>query len=161
MQKGKKIIVPGDGTTLWSMTHNTDFAKGIIGLFNNIKAIGHAFHITTDEVLTWDQILEIIAKATGQTPDVLLVSTDFICRFLPGERGGLTGDKMANVVYDNTKIKRFVPGFVATTSFTEVIAKAVEWFKAHPEECGIDDELNDNLDRIIEGFEAGTRLAGK
>lgn len=161
IKKGKKIVVHGDGTSLWSMTHNTDFAKGMVGLFGKLQTLGHAFHITTDEVLSWNQILEIIAKTVGIEPKVVHVSSDFIAEFIPGARGDLLGDKAVSIVYDNTKIKRFVPGFTATTSFEEGVAKAYKWFEEHPEACTIDDELNEQLDRIIDAYEAGIGMAKK
>ncbi len=159
MKKGKKIIVPGDGTSLFTITHNTDFAKGFAGLLGNFKAIGHAFHITSDEVLTWDQIACAIGAAAGVEPDILHVSSDFICRVSPESTGGLIGEKSISMVFDNSKIKRFVPGFSATVPFAEGIRESVRWYEANPELCQADDSFNSLSDRIIRGWEKGMEAA--
>lgn len=153
MRKGKKIIVHGDGTSLWTITHNSDFAKGITGLFGNMCAIGHAFHITSDEVLTWNQIYEAIGKAAGVKPEIIHIASDFIASKSPDDVGNLLGDKAVSTVFDNTKIKRFVPDYVATVSFIEGVKKSVQWFEQHPEKCTADQEWNTLMDRIIEQYE--------
>ena len=117
MRKGKKIIIHGDGTSLWTMTHNTDFAKGFVGLLGNIQAIGHAFHITSDEVLTWNQIYQAIADAAGVKLNAVYIPSDFIAKIDPEHTGTLLGDKSWCAVFDNSKIKRFVPGFCRNSSF--------------------------------------------
>jgi nucleoside-diphosphate-sugar epimerase len=160
MRKGKKVIVQGDGTSLWTMTHNTDLAKGLVGLLGNIHAIGHAFHITSDEVLTWDQIVRAIGSAAGAEPRIVHVASEFIAAFNPDDVGNLIGDKAQCGVFDNAKIKSFVPGFAATTPFAEGVRQSVQWFETHPERCTIDDAFNTLSDRIIAANEAGLRLAG-
>ncbi|MEK3724903.1 SDR family oxidoreductase [Paenibacillus sp. FSL H8-0034] len=155
MRKGKKIVVHGDGTSLWTMTHNTDFAKGFVGLLGNPTAIGHAFHITSDEVLDWNQITRSIGAAAGIKPDIANISSEFITAFSPDSVGGLLGDKAVSSVFDNSKIKRFVPGFVATVPFHEGIKRTVEWFEGHPEKCTVDTAWNELMDRIVEAHEAG------
>lgn len=152
MRKGKKIIVHGDGTSLWTMTHNTDFARGFAGLIGNIQAIGHAFHITSDEVLNWDQIYRLIGNAAGVEPDLIHIPSDFIGHILPEAVGGLTGDKAVSVVFDNTKIKRFVPGFTANVPFSDGIKDTVRWFESHPERCTIDEEWDCLMDKIINSY---------
>jgi nucleoside-diphosphate-sugar epimerase len=114
----KPVIIPGDGTTLWTMTHSKDFAKGFVGLMGNPHAIGHAFHITTDEGMTWNQIYETIADALGKPLNALHVPSDYLaCHGGNYDyRGELLGDKAYTVVFDNSKIKRFVPDFVCTIS---------------------------------------------
>ena len=159
MRKGMKIIVPGDGTTLFAITHNTDFAKGFIGLLGNPKAIGHAFHITSDEVLTWDQIARDIGAAAGAEPDILHVSSDFICRVSPEHTGGLIGEKSWSIVYDNSKIKRFVPGFHASMPFAEGIKESISWYEANPGLLSVDDDFNNLCDRIARGWEKGIEAA--
>jgi len=159
MMKGKKIVVQGDGSSLWSMTHNTDLAKGFVGLIGNIHAIGHAFHITSDEVLTWDQIYETIGRAVGVKPNIIHIPSDFIIAFCPEEEGNLLGDKAAGVVFDNSKIKSYVPDFKATTDFSVGVRKSVKYFQAHPEKCSIDDEWNATMDKIIAAYEKGLALA--
>ena len=159
MRKGKKIIVPGDGTSLFTITHNTDFAKGFIGLLGNFKSIGHAFHITSDEVLMWDQIARFIGAAADVEPDIIHVSSDFICRISPENTGGLIGEKSVSMVFDNSKIKRFVPGFTATMPFAEGIRESIRWYEANPELCSIDEGFNHLTDRIIRGWEKGMEAA--
>jgi nucleoside-diphosphate-sugar epimerase len=159
MRKGKKIIVPGDGTSLWTMTHNSDLAKGFVGLMGNIRAIGHAFHITSDEVLTWNQIYGLIGDAAGAKPDIVHVASDFIAVFNPEDLGNLIGDKAQCGVFDNTKIREFVPGYVATVPFAEGVRESVRWFEKHPERCTIDDAFNALSDRIIDAHQSGLRMA--
>ena len=159
MRKGKKIIVQGDGTSLWTMTHNTDLAKGFVGLMGNIRAIGHAFHITSDEVLTWDQIIRAIGAAAGADPDIIHIASEFIAAFSPDHLGNLLGDKAQCGVFDNSKIKSFVPGYVATLPFSEGVRQSVKWFENHPERCGIDKDFNALSDRIISAYQKGLDLA--
>lgn len=159
MKKGKKIIVPGDGTSLFTVTHNTDFAKGFVGLLGNCQSIGHAFHITSDEVLTWDQIACAIGAAAGAEPDIIHVSSDFICSVAPEYTGGLLGDKSVSIVFDNSKIKRFVPDFHATMPFSEGIRQSISWYESNPRLCSIDQGFNDLTDRIIKGWEKGIDAA--
>jgi nucleoside-diphosphate-sugar epimerase len=153
LRRGKKMIVPGDGQSLWTMTHNSDFAKGIIGLFGNQQAVGEAFHITSDEVLTWDQIALAIGHAAGVTPELIHIPSDFIVRVNPGLGAGLIGDKACSCVMDNSKIKRAVPDFVATTPFTVGVADAVAYHDADPSRQGVDAEYDALLDRIIALYE--------
>jgi len=153
MRRGKKSIVPGDGTSLWVVTHNSDFAQGLVGLLGHRQAIGHAFHITGDEVLTWDQIYRITAEAAGVEPKLVHIASDFLGACDPDMIGSLTGDKSASVVFDNSKIKRFVPGFCARVSFAEGVKRTIAWFDAAPERRAIDEEANAAWDRIIASYE--------
>jgi nucleoside-diphosphate-sugar epimerase len=156
MRRGLPVIVPGDGTSLWTMTHNSDFAKGLVGLLGHQGAIGHAFHITSDEVLTWNQIYEAVAHAAGVgQPRLVHIASDFITACLPQFSGGLLGDKSHSGVFDNTKIKRFVPDFVATTRFRDGIARSVKWFDADPARQQVDAVANAAWDRLIAGYEQG------
>jgi nucleoside-diphosphate-sugar epimerase len=159
MRKGKKVIVHGDGTSLWTMTHNTDFAKGMVGLLGNPNAIGHAFHITSDEVLDWNQLTRFIGKAAGVEPDIEHISSNFITAFSPESVGGLLGDKAVSSVFDNSKIKRFVPDFVASVPFHEGIKQTLDWFEEHPDKCTVDPKWNDLMDRIVDAHEAGRQRA--
>ena len=157
MRKDKEVIIHGDGTSLWTMTHSKDFAKGFVGLLGNQQAIGHSFHITSDEVLTWNQIYEAMAEAAGVPLKAVHISSDFICRIADGMdqewmRGNLLGDKANSAIFDNTKIKRFVPGYVATIPFREGIRRTVQWFDAHPERIRIDDENNRLMDAILAAY---------
>jgi len=155
MRKGKKIIVHGDGTSIWTMTHNTDFAKGFVGLLDNPLAIGHAFHITSDEVLTWNQIYQFIGHAAGVEPNLIHIPSDFIIAKSPEDKGGLLGDKAVSGVFDNSKIKQFVPNYVATMPFAKGIKQTLAWFEANPEKCMIDEEWNTQMDHIIAAYEKG------
>jgi nucleoside-diphosphate-sugar epimerase len=153
MRKGKKTIIHGDGATLWAMTHNTDFARGFIGLLGNVQALGHAVHITSDEVLTWNQIYEAIAAAAGAKLKPVYIPSDFICKFNPDLTGPLLGDKSWCAVFDNTKIKRLVPDFVATVPFAQGIRHTISWFEADPKRCTVDDEYNKFMDELIAAYE--------
>lgn len=154
MLEGKPVIIHGDGTSIWTMTHNSDFAKGFIGLMGNIHAIGEAYHITTDEGLTWNQIYQIVADALGVPFKPYYVSSDFLQAVSDYDfEGGLIGDKANTVVFDNSKLKRAVPGFVATVRMDQGIRKTVEYVLAH-EECQVSDaEFDAWCDRVIAALE--------
>jgi nucleoside-diphosphate-sugar epimerase len=155
MRRGKKVIVPGDGSSLWVITHNTDFAKGLVGLLGHRQAIGHAFHITSDEVMCWDQFYRIVGEAAGVEPQLVHLPSDFIGACLPEALGGLAGDKAVSVVFDNTKIKRFVPGYCATTPFWQGIRRTLGWFDADASRRQVDDAANATWDKLIAGYERG------
>ncbi len=159
MRRGKKVIVPGDGSSLWTITHNTDFAKGLVGLLGLEPAIGHAFHITSDEVMTWDQYYRITAEAAGVEARLIHIPSDFIAACLPSTLGGLLGDKAVSAVFDNTKIKRFVPGYCATTPFGQGIRRTLAWFDADPARKRIDAEANATWDKLIDAYERGMNPA--
>jgi nucleoside-diphosphate-sugar epimerase len=159
MRRGKKVIVPGDGSSLWVITHNSDFAKGLVGLLGLEQAIGHAFHITSDEVMCWDQFYRIAGQAAGVEPQLVHMPSDFIGACLPDALGGLSGDKSVSVVFDNSKIKRFVPGYCATVPFGQGIRRTLAWFDADPARRQIDEEANRQWDRLIEAWERGTSEA--
>jgi nucleoside-diphosphate-sugar epimerase len=162
LRAGKPLIVPGDGLSLWTITHNTDFAKGLVGLFGQAAAIGHAFHITSDEVLTWNQIYQLTAEAAGvAAPKFVHIASDFITACLPASTGTLLGDKSHSAIFDNTKIKRLVPDFVATTKYRDGIKRTVAWFDAEPRRQVIDDTTNANWDRLIAAYERGLAAARK
>ncbi len=153
IKQGKPIIVPGDGTSLWVLTWNADFAVGLLGLLGNKKAIGEAFQITSDEVLSWEQIHLEIYQALGQTPNVIHIPSDFIARFNEHAIGSLIGDKSNSVVFDNSKIKRFVPEYNCKVKWSEGVRRALAWFEAHSEFQTIDGESNQLWDKIITGYE--------
>ncbi len=161
MIRGKKLVVPGDGTSLWVLTHNTDFAKGLVGLLGHQQAIGQAFHITTDEVLTWDQLFRIVGSAVGAEPQLVHIPSDFIYACLPEKKGTLIGDKSVSVVFDNSKIKRFVPGYIATTGFAEGVRRSLAWFEANPSRKEIDEQVNTYQDKLIAAYEKGMSEAVK
>ena len=152
---GKPVIIQGDGSSLWTLTYNTDFAVGFTGLMGNPHAIGEAFHITGDESLTWNQIYETIANALGVQLKAYHVASDFLAEV--GRQydfeGGLLGDKSVTVVFDNSKLKRVVPEYNAVVSFKEGVRKALDYILAHPE-CQVEDrEFDEWCDRLIEALE--------
>ncbi len=155
MLKGQKIVVPGDGTSLWVITHNSDFAKGLIGLLGHEQAIGHAFHITSEEAMTWDQYTQIVAAALGVEARIVHIPSDFIIACIPSLEGSLIGDKSVSVVFDNSKIKRFVPGYCATTRFSEGIRRTLAWFQADPSRQQVDAADNAAWDKVIDAYEKG------
>lgn len=154
MLEGKPVIIHGDGTTIWTMTHNSDFAKGFIGLMGNIHAIGEAYHITTDEGLTWNQIYKIVADALGVEFNPYYVPSDFLQAVSNYDfEGGLIGDKANTVVFDNSKLKRAVPGFCATVRMDQGIKKTVEYILSHEEYQVPDEEFDAWCDRVIGALE--------
>ena len=155
MLRGQKMIVPGDGTSLWVVTHNTDFAKGLVGLLGQQQAVGEAFHITSDEVLTWNQLFQIVGAAVGVEPQLVHIPSDFIAACLPDKRGTLLGDKSVSVVFDNSKTKRFVPDYSATTTFAEGVRRTLEWFNADPARKQVDQQLTAIMDKLISAYEKG------
>lgn len=153
IKKGQKIIVHGDGTSLWTIMHAKDFAKGFIGLLGHQQAIGESFHITSDEILTWNQIHEAVADAVGMKANIVHIPSDFIAKYDKEQVGGLLGDKAHSVIFDNTKIKKFVPGFTATIPFNKGIKETIKWFEEDPSRQIIKQETNDLIDNIISEYE--------
>lgn len=156
LRAGKPLIVPGDGLSLWTITHNSDFAKGLVGLLGHPGAIGQAFHITSDEALTWNQIYQQTAEAAGvAAPRLVHIASDFITTCLPDTLGSLLGDKSHSALFDNTKIKRFVPEFMATMRYRDGIAQTLRWFDAGPKRQAIDAAADAQWDRLIAAYERG------
>ena len=161
MQEGKPVIVHGDGSSLWTLTWNEDFARGFIGLLGNPKAIGEAFQIMSDEQLTWNQIYECVARALHVTPRLYHVSSDFLAATSPKAwdfTGNLLGDKAVTVVFDCSKLKRVVPGFQAVTRFDEGVRRCVDHILAHPELQVEDPDFDAWCDRVIEAQERSVGL---
>ena len=154
LKKGRPIIVHGDGTSLWTVTHAEDFGRGFLGLLGNSQAIGHAFHITTDEVLTWDQIYQMIAGAVGVEPQIVHIASEFIARVEPDLHGTLIGDKSWSAVFDNSKIKHFVPTFEARIPFREGIQRTVDGFERDERRQRVDERVNATMDRILKTYGA-------
>ncbi len=152
MIEGKPIIVHGDGTALWTVTHAEDFAKGFVGLIGNPQTIGHTFHITSDFVLTWNQIYEQIGDALGVKPHMVHIPSTFIVSVDARTGAGLVGDKMWSAVFDNSKIKRFVPGYVATIPFYEGIQRTVAWFQAEKSRMRVEVEDHAVFERILKAY---------
>ena len=150
MLAGKRVIIHGDGTSQWTLTHNSDFAKGFIGLMGNPHALGNAFHITTDETLSWNQIYQTIADKLGVELKACHVSSEFVADVAPYDfRGGLIGDKAVTVLFDNSKLKRAVPGFQATVRFEEGVARTLDHILSHPELQVPDPEFDAWCDRVL------------
>ena len=150
MQLGKPVIVHGDGTGLWTMTHNSDFAKAFVGLMGNVHAIGENYQITSDETLTWTQIYQTIADCLGVEYKPYYVASDFLDAVSRYDfRGGLIGDKSNSLVFDNAKVKRAVPGFTATVRFEQGVRNTIEYVLSHPE-CQVEDlEFDAWCDNVI------------
>ncbi len=151
MLEGKPVLIHGDGSSLWTMTHNSDFARGFVGLLGNPEAIGEAVQITSDESLTWNRIYETLAEVLRVELHAVHVASDFLAACSPYDlTGSLLGDKSASVVFDNRKVKKLVPGFTAKKSLKEGMAEAVAYIKDHPELQKEDLEFDRWCDRVIE-----------
>jgi nucleoside-diphosphate-sugar epimerase len=149
MRQGKKVVVHGDGTSLWTLTSNRDFAKGFVGLLGNSRAIGEAFNITSEEILTWNQIYEITARAAGTTADIVHVPSDVIATYDKEWGDGLLGDKSHSMIFDNSKIKRVVPDFAATIPFSRGVEEIVAWHDADPARQIVDPHWDSLIDRVV------------
>lgn len=153
IRKNKKIIIPGDGTSLWTVTWNGDFAKGLVGLFGQKAAIGEAFHITSDEVLCWNQIFAEVGKALNFKMDIVHIASELIAAYDDDAVGSLLGDKNHSAVFDNSKIKRFVPDFKCEVPWSEGVRRAIAWHENDPARMTIDTQMNVMWDRILAGYE--------
>jgi nucleoside-diphosphate-sugar epimerase len=151
MQKGKPIMVHGDGTSIWTLTHNTDFAKGLVGLLGNSHAIGETFHITSDEWLTWNQIYTILGNALGVSPQLVHIPSELIAAYDAEIGASLLGDKTHSAIFDNSKIKQIVPEFSAITPFSQGAREIVEWFINHPNQQ-LDPAFDALSDEIIANY---------
>ena len=149
MRRGEPIVVHGDGTSLWTLTHNTDFAQGFVGLLGNPRTIGEAYTITSDEVLTWDAIASLYADALGVTPEIMHVASETIARTIPEWGPGLIGDKAHSVIFDNSKLRGIVPSYRATVPFWQGARETVDWFLADSARQMVDAGLNAQLDALI------------
>jgi nucleoside-diphosphate-sugar epimerase len=154
IRKGKKVIVHGDGTSLWVLTHNTDFAKGFVGLLDNSGAIGEAFHITSDSLLTWNQIYELAAAASGTRVQIVHIPSEVIAKYDAEWGAELFGDKAHSMIFDNTKIKQIVPDFEATIPFSQGIEEIMAWHDSDPSRRIADEQLNRSMDRMIADWES-------
>lgn len=154
MRQGKKVVVHGDGTSLWTLTHHADFAKGFVGLLGLPAAIGEAIHITSDEWLTWNQIFEIVARAAGTEAKMVHVPTDVIAHYDPDWANGLIGDKTHSMIFDNAKIKRLVPDYRATIPFARGAEEIMAWYDADPARQKINEKLDKTMDLLVEKMES-------
>lgn len=154
MRQGKKVIVHGDGTSLWTLTHHRDFAVGFVGLLGNSRAIGDTFQITSDEWLTWNQIFTIVADAAKTEAHIVHVPSDFINRFDQNWGASLLGDKTHSMIFDNSKIKRLVPDFNAVIPFEQGAREIMAWYDADPARQVVNEELDATIDRILKAYES-------
>jgi nucleoside-diphosphate-sugar epimerase len=150
MRQGKPVVVHGDGTSLWTLTHHLDFARAFVGLLGNSRAVGEAFHITSDEWLTWDQIHRILGGAAGVVPELVHVPSETIATYDAEWGGSLLGDKMHSLVFDNAKVKRFVPGWEATIPFSTGAREILAYYDGNPDERVVDAALGRTMDRLVE-----------
>ncbi len=161
MRSGKKVVVHGDGTSLWTLTHHADFAVGFVGLLGNPHALGETFQITSDEWLSWNQIYEIVAQAAGAEPRLVHVPSDLIAAFDPELGAGLLGDKAHSMIFDNSKIRRLVPDFNPRIPFWQGAREILAWYDADPRRRAVDpyfDALQDRLIAAIEGITPGESI---
>jgi nucleoside-diphosphate-sugar epimerase len=152
MRRGKEVVVHGDGTSLWTLTHHVDFAKGFVPLLGNPRTIGDTFHITSDDVLTWNQIVEALATAAGAKARIVHVPSDVIAVADPEWGAGLLGDKAHSLVFDNTKVRSVVPDFVATIPFEQGAREIVAWHDEDPARQAVDTRLDAVMDDLVARF---------
>ncbi|MDR0450313.1 MAG: NAD-dependent epimerase/dehydratase family protein [Treponema sp.] len=152
LEKGLPVIIPGDGESRFTITHAADFALGFTGLMGNYHAIGHAFHITGEEALTWNQYLEQIERITGRKAEAVRIATDFICQVNPALHDDLKGDKTVNFLFDNTKIRRFVPGFAARISYYQGVKESIEYLRSRPELQQIDAAYTAGYEKVLAAY---------
>ncbi len=152
MLAGKPVIVHGDGSSLWTVTHNTDFARAFVPLLANPRTLGEAFHITSDDVLTWDQIAYALGTALGVTPRIVHVPSDVIAAHDPEWGAGLLGDKRHSMVFDNSKVKSVVPGWRAVVPFERGAREIADWYTADPSRQVVDAKLDALMDKLAADF---------
>ncbi len=152
MRRGKPVIVHGDGTSLWTLTHHRDFAPGLVGLLGNPKAIGETVHITSDELLSWNEIYELVARAAGVEPRWVHVPSHCIARHHPAWGAGLLGDKAHSVWFDNSKIRRFVPSFRPSIPFARGVHEIIEFYRENPDYQPLDPKLDALMDQLAVEF---------
>ena len=150
MRAGKPVVVHGDGTSLWTLTHSSDFAKALVGLLGLPQAVGDSFTITSDEYLPWNEIYEIFAQAAGApAPQLVHIASDTIAAAAPDVGPSLLGDKSHSVVFDNSKVKALVPEFVCTVPFAVGARQVLSWFDSNPDQQRVDERLNATFDQLI------------
>ncbi|MFG2053080.1 SDR family oxidoreductase [Micromonospora sp. NPDC048930] len=152
MRQGREIVVHGDGTSLWTLTHHADFARGFVPLLGHPRTLGDVFHITSDEALTWDQIAETLAAAAGVEARIVHVPSDAIAAADPEWGAGLLGDKAHSMVFDNGKLRSVVPDYVATIPFFQGAREIVAWYDEDPARQRVDARLDAVMDRLIERY---------
>ena len=152
IRRGLPVIIHGEGTSLWTLTHADDFARAFLGLCGNPRAIGHAFHITSDEWLTWDQILRLVGRAAGAEPNLVHVPSEFIAKLDPDTGAGLLGDKSWCALFDNSKVKSFVPGWQARDPLRRGDPQDRRLVRRRPARQAIDAAANTRVDEILRAW---------
>lgn len=152
MRQGKPVIIHGDGTSLWTLTHHADFAVGFVGLLGNPLALGDAFQITSDEWLSWNQIYQMVGQAAGVEPDLVQIPSRFIAAFDKDWGSALLGDLAHSVIFDNSKIKRLVPEYTARIPFHRGARDIMTWYDADPTRQVVDTKINQIMDRILDAY---------
>ena len=152
MRRGKPVIVPGDGTSIWVMTHHTDFAKGFVPLLGNSHSIGEVYHITSDELLTWNQIFDQVAEAAGTTANKVHVASDTLTKHDPNWGPGLLGDKANSMFFDNSKIKALAPDFLCTTPFRRGAEEIMAWYDGDPARQVVNPEQDTLEDKLVKMY---------
>jgi len=152
MRQGKEIVIPGDGTSLWTLTHHVDFAKGFVPLLAHPRTLGEAFHITSDEWLTWNQIAGAFAAALGVSARIVHVPSDAILTMDPDWGASLVGDKAHSLIFDNSKLRSVVPDFVATIPFEQGAREIVAWFDEDPARQVVNERLDAAMDRLVAAY---------
>jgi nucleoside-diphosphate-sugar epimerase len=152
MRRGAGVVVHGDGTSLWTLTHHTDFAHAFVGLLGHPAAIGDSFHITSDEWLSWNDIFTIVGRAAGVELQLVHVPSDRIAAVDPAWGAGLLGDKAHSMVFDNAKVKALVPDYVATVPFAQGAREIVAWYDGDPARRVVDERMDGLMDRLAEAY---------
>jgi nucleoside-diphosphate-sugar epimerase len=155
MRQGREVVVHGDGTSLWTLTHHEDFARGMVPLLGNPRTLGEAFHITSDDAPTWDQIVRALAAAARVEPRIVHVPSDAIAAADPEWGAGLLGDKAHSMVFDTTKLRRLVPDFSTTIRFEQGAREIVDWHDADPARRVVDTRLDAVMDDLVARFRVG------
>ncbi|MHB1489490.1 MAG: SDR family oxidoreductase [Cellulomonas sp.] len=155
MRDGKEVVVHGDGTSLWTLTHHADFATGFVPLLGHPRTIGDAFHITSDDVLTWDQITRALASAAGVEARIVHVPSDVVAAADPEWGAGLLGDKAHSMVFDNSKLRTIVPDFRATIPFEQGAREIIDWYDGDPIRRQVDARLDTLMDDLVQRFRVG------
>ena len=160
LARGAEVIVPGDGTSLWTLTHAADFAEGLVGLLGNPRAVGEVFHITSDDVYTWDQIYSIVAEALGVEPRIVHIPSEHILAGAPDWFWSelIIGDLSHSAVFDNSKIRRYVPEFAPRLTFHTAAAGMIRWRAEHPEDCQPAAATDAIMDRLARGYHSAREV---
>jgi len=154
LKKGKSIIIPGDGTSLWTITHASDFANSFVYLIGNKKAYNEAFHITSNKMYTWEQLTNIMAKALNVEANIVHIPTDFIIKHMPEMEGPLMGDKTWSAIFDNSKIQTLSEEYSSKVGYEDVVDQVIEHYEKHPKKQKISDEFEDLYDRVIDLYQS-------